>query len=109
MSENPECASTPETPMETNPTTGHTIPWYLKVWTWVQGVLRQVLTGKDNQTHDICRWGIAFALVGIACHDIYQLSHGVNTNVRDLAEAFAFILFGGGAAIAVKRNTEPEG
>lgn len=95
--------------MTTTPTAGPTTPWYLRLLQWIMKTLQGLLTGKDNQTHDLVKWCIAFTVLAVSAHDGYQLVHGVQTNVKDLAQAFALILFGGSAGIAVKRNTEPEG
>lgn len=71
-----------------------------KVW-------NDLLTGKDNLTHDIGRWGIAFALLYCAAQNVYQETHGIHSNIKDVAQAFALLLGGGGLGLWAKSKTEP--
>lgn len=66
------------------------------------------LTGKDNKTYDIARIGMALgALTTIGLQTYVTLTTGV-FNPLEFASGYSAVLFGGGAAIAFKANTEPD-
>jgi len=103
------CPPTPTIPTPTIPTPTETTPttWPSRLGSWVQKILRQLLTGRDNETHDLFRWGVLYGLLFLTWHDWYQLQHGVQTNVKDVAQALGVLLAGGGAGMLMKKNTEP--
>nr|WP_320132321.1 hypothetical protein [uncultured Holophaga sp.] len=72
-------------------------------------IIRQLLTGKDNQTHDIARYAWAISTAAVLAHDAWQLHQGQPVNVRDLAEALAIVAAAFGLAIHLKRGSEPDG
>ena len=71
------------------------------------GWFRNLVTGKDNKTHDMARWSWLICTLAVMAHDAWQLAHGVQTNVKDLAFALSSIAAAHGAAIKLKENTEP--
>jgi hypothetical protein len=71
------------------------------------GWFRNIVTGKDNKTHDMARWSWLISTLALLGHDGWQLSHGVQTNVKDLAQALALVAAAHGAALKLKENTEP--
>ena len=69
--------------------------------------LKQLLTGKDNQTYDI---GIVTWLLGTVAV-IALASFEVSTSqisLRDLAEALGIISGASGASVMLKKDTEPQ-
>ena len=36
-------------------------------------ILKQLLTGKDNQTHDIARWSWMLGFIAVICIAIYEV------------------------------------
>jgi hypothetical protein len=73
----------------------------------VKEVLKQLLTGKDNQTYDLARvtWLLGFvAVIGLAG---YEVTHG-SVNLRELAEALGIVSGASGASVMMKKDTEPQ-
>jgi hypothetical protein len=70
-------------------------------------ILKQLLTGKDNQTYDLGRvaWLVGLlAIIGVAS---YQLING-NVSLRELAEAIGIVSGASGVSIMAKKETEPQ-
>lgn len=70
-------------------------------------IVKQLLTGKDNETYDLGRisWVLCvFAAIGIA---IYNLIHNITFTLEDFGRSIAAIVGVHGAAIWAKRDTEP--
>ena len=72
-------------------------------------VLLDMVTGRDNQTHDLGRWSWAGSTLAVLAHDAWQLRQGANVSVRDLAIALAAVAAAHGVALGVKATTEPGG
>lgn len=77
------------------------------LWSRLIQALRECVTGKDNATHDLSRWGLLGSLVAVLAHDYYQITHGITVPVRDFALSLAALLGLGGAGIGFKSSTEP--
>ena len=69
---------------------------------------KQMITGKDNHTHDLGRWSWVICTVSVLAHDGYQLFHDTKVDVKDLAIALAAIVAAHGIALGLKKDTEPE-
>jgi len=70
-------------------------------------ILKQLLTGKDNQTYDLGRvaWLVGLlAIIGVAA---YQLINN-NVSLRELAEAIGIVSGASGVSIMAKKETEPQ-
>jgi hypothetical protein len=73
----------------------------------MNNILKQLLTGKDNQTYDLGRvaWFIGLvAIIGVAA---YQLING-NVSLRELAESIGIVSGASGVSIMAKKETEPQ-
>jgi hypothetical protein len=73
----------------------------------MKDILKQLLTGKDNQTYDLGRvtWLLGFvAVIGLAG---YEVMHG-SVNLRELAEALGIVSGASGASVMMKKDTEPQ-
>ena len=69
--------------------------------------IRQLLTGKDNETHDLGRWSWALclaAVIGAAGADWW---HGAAVKLLEFAQAMGVVVAAHGAALWAKRDTEP--
>ena len=69
----------------------------------------QLLTGKDNKTHDIGRWMGAVAFIVGICLEVYAVVFAKEFNFLAYGGGIAAIAGGIGALIALKANTEPDG
>jgi hypothetical protein len=73
----------------------------------MKDILKQLLTGKDNQTYDIGRvtWLLGtMAVIALAGYEVMR----DNINLRELAEALGIVSGAGGAATMMKKDTEPQ-
>ena len=71
--------------------------------------LNQLLTGKDNQTHDLGRWTWLIGFIAIIAIAIYEVIHQRDISLRELAESLGIISGASGASIMMKKETEPTG
>ena len=70
-------------------------------------VFNDLLTGKDNETYDIGRvtWLLGtIAVIALAGYEVMR----DNVNLRELAEALGIISGAHGAAMYMKKDTEPQ-
>lgn len=68
----------------------------------------QLLTGKDNQTHDIARWLATIAVfvgLGLQIYDVVILQH--EFELQQFGIGIGSLFTGFGAAIKLKENSEP--
>ena len=70
--------------------------------------IRQMLTGKDNETYDIGRFTWLVGTVAVIILAFYEVTRG-NINIRELAESLGIISAAGGASVAMKYKSEPDG
>ena len=71
-------------------------------------LIKQLLTGKDNQTYDISRftWLLGtFAVIALAAFEVSTSQ----VSLRELAEALGIVSATGGASTMMKSKTEPGG
>ena len=73
-------------------------------------IMKHLLTGKDNSTHDIAKWAwmLGFLLVGGAA--IYLIYAGKEISLTELAGALGIVSGSGAASVAGKQmaGAEPE-
>jgi len=72
----------------------------------VSQFIKQLLTGKDNETYDIGRvtWLVSLiAVIALAFYEVMQNS----VSIRELAESLGIVSAAGGASVAMKGKTEP--
>ena len=70
-------------------------------------LLKQLLTGKDNQTYDIGRVSWVIGLIAVIALAFYEVMHST-VSIRELAEALGIVSAAGGASVAMKSKTEPD-
>ena len=66
--------------------------------------VREVVTEKDNQTHSAWKWSLVISMAAVIAHDGWQLSHGVQVNVRDFALAIMAVVAGHGIGSGVSKD-----
>jgi hypothetical protein len=71
-------------------------------------IINHLLTGKDNQTHDIARWTWLVGFVAIICIAAYEVMQSHQISLTELAEALGLISGAGGASVMLKKDTEPQ-
>jgi hypothetical protein len=71
-------------------------------------ILQHLLTGKDNQTHDIARWTWLVGFVAIICIAFYEVMQAHQISLTELAEALGLVSGAGGASVMMKKDTEPQ-
>ena len=70
-------------------------------------IVKQLLTGKDNETYDIGRvtWLIGLvAIIGLAFYEVLYST----VSIRELAESLGIVSAASGASVAMKSKTEPD-
>jgi hypothetical protein len=72
----------------------------------VKEIIKQLLTGKDNETYDIGRVSWVVGLVAVIALAFYEVMHA-SVSIRELAEALGIVSAAGGASVAMKSKTEP--
>ena len=76
----------------------------------MNNVINDLLTGKDNKTHDIARWAwmLGFFLVGVC--SVYLIYAGKEISLTELAGALGIVSGSGAASVAGKQmaGAEPD-
>jgi len=73
-------------------------------------IFTHILTGKDNQTHDIARWAWMLGFLVVAGAAIYLIYSGKEISLTELAGALGIVSGSGAASVAGKHmaGAEPE-
>lgn len=71
--------------------------------------LKHLLTGKDNETHDIARHSWLWTTVAIIAGGVWNAIHAGALDLAQFAQAIAVNVAAHGGAIFAKAKTEPEG
>jgi hypothetical protein len=71
-------------------------------------ILKHLLTGKDNQTHDIARWAWMIGFVAVIVLAFYKVMMSHDTSLTELAEALGIVSGAGGASVMLKKDSEPQ-
>ena len=73
-------------------------------------ILTHILTGKDNETHDIARWAWALGFIVVASAALYLIYSGHEISLTELAGALGIVSGSGAASVAAKQmsGSEPE-
>jgi hypothetical protein len=70
-------------------------------------IVKQLLTGKDNETYDLGRISWVLCVLATIAFCIYNLIHNIPFTLEDFGRSIAAIVGVHGAAIWAKRDTEP--
>ena len=73
-------------------------------------IITHILTGKDNQTHDIARWAWMLGFLVVAGAAIYLIYSGKEISLTELAGALGIVSGSGAASVAGKHmaGAEPQ-
>ena len=71
-------------------------------------ILNDLLTGKDNETHDIGRWSLVFSMFVFIGACVYNGTHSGLIELEKLYMGMAAIVGAHGAAMLMKKDTEPQ-
>jgi CHASE2 domain-containing sensor protein len=73
-------------------------------------IFNQLLTGRDNNTHDIARWAWMLGFLVVAGAAIYLIYSGKEISLTELAGALGIVSGSGAASVAGKHmaGAEPE-
>ena len=69
-------------------------------------IFAHLFTGKDNETHDLGRWSWAISLFAVIAAGLHTAWHGVIDLVQ-FGTAISVVVGAHGAALALKKDTEP--
>jgi hypothetical protein len=70
--------------------------------------LRDMLTGKDNETHDFMRWlGMLGGLTALGLQIYAVVSKGQPFDMQAFGIGLGALVAGVGAALGMKKDTEP--
>lgn len=69
--------------------------------------LKQLVTGKDNATHDMGRWSWLVSMATVIGHSIWAAVQHTTVDVMQLAQALGVVVAAHGAALWAKKDTEP--
>ena len=70
-------------------------------------IINDLLTGKDNQTHDLGRWTWLIGFFSVIMIAIYEVMQSKAINLTELASALGIVSGAGGASVMMKSNSEP--
>ena len=70
-------------------------------------IINDLLTGKDNQTHDLGRWTWMIGFIAIIAIAIYEVIQAKSLSLTELASALGIVSGAGGASVMMKQNSEP--
>lgn len=73
----------------------------------MNAILKQLLTGKDNQTYDLGRVSWLVGMVAVLLLAAYEVMHST-VSLRELAESLGIVSAAGGASVAMKQKAEPD-
>lgn len=70
--------------------------------------LKQVLTGADNETHDVIRWiGLLGALVALFLQAYVVVAKGASFDFQAFGIGMGALVAAIGAGLGLKKDTEP--
>ena len=70
-------------------------------------IINDLLTGKDNQTHDLGRWTWLIGFFAVIVIAIYEVMQSKSISLTELASALGIVSGAGGASVMMKSNSEP--
>ena len=71
-------------------------------------IIKQLLTGSDNQTHDIARWSWMLGFIAVICIAVYEVMQSRQVSLLELAEALGVVSGASGASVMMKKDAEPQ-
>ncbi|MEX3628323.1 MAG: hypothetical protein VB138_01455 [Burkholderia sp.] len=75
----------------------------------MKDIIKQLLTGKDNQTHDFVRWlGVLAVLVALGLTVYVVVWRGQPFDLQRFGVGMGSVFAALGAALKLKETTEPQ-
>jgi preprotein translocase subunit SecG len=75
----------------------------------MKDIIKQLLTGKDNQTHDFVRWlGVLAVLVALGLTVYVVVWRGQPFDLQQFGVGMGSVFAALGAALKLKETTEPQ-
>jgi len=74
----------------------------------ILSIPRNLLTGKDNVTHDLGKWSWAASFASLLVLTCWHEYSKVRVSVTEFATAVAAVVIAHGAALGLKSKTEPD-
>jgi hypothetical protein len=71
-------------------------------------IFKHLLTGKDNATHDVARWSWVTTTIATVAGAAWDAVHNGNIDLMNFAQAIGIISGAHGAAVMMKKDTEPD-
>ena len=71
-------------------------------------ILKHLVTGKDNETHDVARWSWVTTTLAVIAGGIWDAVHNGNIDLMNFAQAIGILSGAHGAAVLMKKDAEPE-
>jgi len=71
-------------------------------------ILKQLLTGKDNQTHDLVRWSLLYSILTLTAGLVFNAVHTGLFDIEKFYLGSAALVGAHGFGLMMKKGTEPE-
>ena len=71
-------------------------------------VINDLLTGKDNQTHDLVRWSLLYSILVLTSGLIFNAVHTGLFDIEKFYLGSAALVGAHGFGLMMKKGTEPE-
>lgn len=68
---------------------------------------KQLVTGKDNQTHDLGRWSWLVSTISLIGGGVWNALHAGVIDLMGFAQAIGVVVAAHGGALFLKKDTEP--
>ena len=74
----------------------------------IKGLLKQLFTGKDNETHDLGRYSWAASMASVIGGGAWNAIQSGAIDLMQLAQAIGVVAGVHGAVLWAKKDTEPD-
>jgi hypothetical protein len=75
---------------------------------WSMDWLQHIVTGKDNQTHDVIRWGAVLGTLQALALSAYDVvAHNAHFDLQAYGVGMGALFAAVGAALGMKKDSEP--
>lgn len=71
-------------------------------------ISKQLLTGRDGETHDLGRWSWVMSTLSVLAAEIWNACHDKTIDILAFAQAISVLVAAHGGALWAKKDTEPE-
>jgi hypothetical protein len=71
-------------------------------------IFNDLLTGKDNQTHDLVRWSLLYSILVLTAGLIFNAVHTGLFDIEKFYLGSAALVGAHGFGLMMKKGTEPE-